>query len=165
MEPTFADVAFSLPEGGISDIVRQVSNPNETLGAQQIKSNFGLMRMQPRQKPFERFIRATLRIMAEVIAEKFARRTLERITGHDLGSKALPGSPEAQIGDAVMALLRDDRLRSYRVDVETEADLTRGRTIVDTRGVPGDPPNVEVGLSIDRARYVDLLIDAIGSFR
>ena len=53
----------------------------------------------------------------------------------------------------------------YRVDVETEADLTRGRTIVDTRGVPGDPPNVEVGLSIDRARYVDLLIDAIGSFR
>ena len=108
---------------GISDIVRQVSNPNETLGAQQIKSNFGLMRMQPRQKPFERFIRATLRIMAEVIAEKFARRTLERITGHDLGSKALPGSPEAQIGDAVMALLRDDRLRSYRVDVETDSML------------------------------------------
>jgi pyrimidine-specific ribonucleoside hydrolase len=53
---------------------------------------------------------------------------------------------------------------SYPVDVETTGGLTRGRTVVDTRGVAGDPPNVEVGLSIDRERFVELLIDAVASF-
>ena len=53
----------------------------------------------------------------------------------------------------------------YDVDVETTSELTRGRTVVDTRGVAGEPPNVEVGLAIDRIRFVELLIDAVASFR
>lgn len=50
---------------------------------------------------------------------------------------------------------------AYRVDVESGGGLTRGRTVVDTRGVPGDPPNADVGISIDRERFVGLLIDAV----
>jgi pyrimidine-specific ribonucleoside hydrolase len=54
--------------------------------------------------------------------------------------------------------------RRYHVDVETGGELTRGRTVVDTRGVPGHEPNAEVAVDIDRDRFVDLLIDAVASF-
>jgi len=52
----------------------------------------------------------------------------------------------------------------YRVDVETESELTRGRTVVDIHGLRGLPPNVTVGTEIDRPRFIDLLSDAIARF-
>jgi pyrimidine-specific ribonucleoside hydrolase len=51
----------------------------------------------------------------------------------------------------------------YRVDVETTSELTRGRTVVDLHGLTGKPPNVDVGVSIDRARFIDVLIEAVGA--
>jgi pyrimidine-specific ribonucleoside hydrolase len=51
-----------------------------------------------------------------------------------------------------------------RVDVETAGELTRGRTVADREGLLGRPPNVEVGLDIDRERFVDLLVEAIASY-
>jgi pyrimidine-specific ribonucleoside hydrolase len=53
------------------------------------------------------------------------------------------------------------RTEAYRVDVETTSELTRGRTVVDRYAQTGRPPNVDVGGEIDRARFVDLLIDAV----
>ena len=55
--------------------------------------------------------------------------------------------------------------RRYHVDVETTGDLTRGRTVVDDRGQPGEPPNVDVALDIDRAAFADLVIEAVASYR
>ena len=51
--------------------------------------------------------------------------------------------------------------RRYRVDVETRGELTRGRTVVDVEGVSGLPPNADVGVSIDRERFIELLFDAV----
>ncbi len=51
----------------------------------------------------------------------------------------------------------------YRVDVETAGELTRGRTVVDDRGVPGPPPNADVAVAIDRQRFVDLLIEGVAT--
>lgn len=74
------------------------------------------------------------------------------------------GSP---IHDAVavahLALPDLVRTAAYRVDVETTSELTRGRTVVDLHGLTGRPPNVEVGVGIDRARFVDVLVDAVTS--
>ena len=74
------------------------------------------------------------------------------------------GSP---IHDAVavahLALPDLVRTVAYRVDVETTSELTRGRTVVDLHGLTGRPPNVEVGVGIDRARFIDVLVDAIES--
>jgi pyrimidine-specific ribonucleoside hydrolase len=74
------------------------------------------------------------------------------------------GSP---IHDAVavahLALPDLVRTAPYRVDVETTSELTRGRTVVDLHGLTGRPPNVEVGVGIDRARFVDVLVDAVAS--
>ena len=52
----------------------------------------------------------------------------------------------------------------HRVDIETVSDLTRGRTVVDLRGVGGRPSNAEVGTSIDRDRFVAMLVEAVGRF-
>ena len=54
--------------------------------------------------------------------------------------------------------------RAYRVDVETMSELTRGRTVVDLHGVSGKPANSEVGVGIDRGRFVDLLLEAVAQF-
>jgi inosine-uridine nucleoside N-ribohydrolase len=74
------------------------------------------------------------------------------------------GSP---IHDAVTVahLAVPDLVRTipYRVDVETISDLTRGRTVVDLHHLTGRPPNVEVGVEIDRAQFVDLLVDAVAT--
>jgi pyrimidine-specific ribonucleoside hydrolase len=54
--------------------------------------------------------------------------------------------------------------RPLRVDVETSGELTRGRTVADSEGLRGLPANVEAGLDIDRARFVDMLVEAIASY-
>ena len=56
------------------------------------------------------------------------------------------------------------RTEPYRVDVETTSELTRGRTVVDIRGLLGRPPNVDVGVSIDRERFLGLVRDALAAF-
>jgi len=55
--------------------------------------------------------------------------------------------------------------RRWRVDVETAGELTRGRTVADIHGVSGRSPNVDVGWTIDRARFVDVLVEAVARFR
>lgn len=73
------------------------------------------------------------------------------------------------IHDAVVVawLVEPSLVVSHRLHVEIEASgqLTRGRTVGDPEGLAGRPPNVDVGVSIDRERLVDLVVDAIGSYR
>jgi len=74
------------------------------------------------------------------------------------------GSP---IHDAVTVahLALPDLVRTlpYRVDVETTGDLTRGRTVVDLHGLTKLPPNADVGVAIDRPRFIDLLVEAVAA--
>jgi pyrimidine-specific ribonucleoside hydrolase len=52
----------------------------------------------------------------------------------------------------------------YRVDVEVASELTRGRTVVDREGISGLPPNADVGIGIDRDRFIQLILDAVAQF-
>jgi pyrimidine-specific ribonucleoside hydrolase len=52
----------------------------------------------------------------------------------------------------------------YRVDVEAVSPLTLGRTVVDREGLSGREPNVDVGLTIDRDRFVTMITDAVARF-
>jgi pyrimidine-specific ribonucleoside hydrolase len=74
------------------------------------------------------------------------------------------GSP---VHDAVpvahLALPDLVRTEPYRVDVETSSELTRGRTVVDQHGLTGRAPNAEVGVAIDRDRFVDAIIEAVAA--
>jgi hypothetical protein len=65
---------------GISDIMRSASDPNETFGAQKIKTQWGTQRLQRMQLEVQRYIRDLVRLKAEIIAEKFQPATLEAMT-------------------------------------------------------------------------------------
>lgn len=65
---------------GIADIMRSASDPNETFGAQKIKTQWGTQRLQRMQREVQRYIRDLIRLKAEIIAEKFQPETLEKMT-------------------------------------------------------------------------------------
>ncbi len=54
--------------------------------------------------------------------------------------------------------------RLLRIDVETGDGLTRGRTVGDEHGVGGRPANAEVCVNVDRAAFLDLIVDAVARF-
>lgn len=67
---------------GIGDIMRGMTSPNETYGAQQLKANFSTRRVTPHQKKVAKFARRFLRLMAGVIAEHFSPQTISMMTGY-----------------------------------------------------------------------------------
>ena len=73
---------------GIADIIRGQSEPEETLGAQQIKSNFATQRISDRQREVQRFVREIIRIMVDVICGHFQLDTIKTISGVRLLSEA-----------------------------------------------------------------------------
>lgn len=96
---------------GISDLMRGQTVASETLGAQQLKAQFGTMRLAPKQGEVQRFARDIMRLQAEIMAEHFSADSLALMTG-----TAVP--PE------VMQVIRDDRLRGFKVEIETDSTLT-----------------------------------------
>jgi uncharacterized protein YfcZ (UPF0381/DUF406 family) len=137
---------------GISDIVRGASMASETATAQNIKSQWGSLRIQKMQRLIERCARDLFVMMSELIPSKFSLKTLEGMTGmqlmptpQDLMSVPPPqptGNQEAdqaammkaqqaeqarqkklQDMQAVLDLL-DKRLSTfYRIDVESDSTV------------------------------------------
>jgi len=68
---------------GLSDIMRGASNPNETLGAQQLKSQYGSVRIRDRQEELVRISRDLTRISGEIMAENFQPQTLLAMSQYD----------------------------------------------------------------------------------
>ena len=130
---------------GIADIMRGSSAASETLGAQQLKAQFGTMRLDDMRREVQRYARDLVRMVAEVMAEHFSVDTMAIMTevqlptneqkqqamaqaqqmqqqGQQLPKKfaegmALPTWEEA------LQVLRDDKQRSYRIDIETDSTV------------------------------------------
>jgi inosine-uridine nucleoside N-ribohydrolase len=70
----------------------------------------------------------------------------------------------APVHDALcVAYLLDESVletRELHVDVETAGELTRGRTVGDFRPIPGRPPNARWATTANRARFLELLLEA-----
>jgi hypothetical protein len=66
---------------GIADILRGQTDPNETLGAQEIKQQWGSLRVQKKQAEVARYARDLFRLKAEIIATKFDWQTITMMTG------------------------------------------------------------------------------------
>jgi pyrimidine-specific ribonucleoside hydrolase len=75
------------------------------------------------------------------------------------------GGVGAPIHDAVAVacVIWPDLVSTIRcyVTVETQSELSRGRTVVDRWHVTGQPANAEVGISLPGDRFADLLIERI----
>lgn len=96
---------------GIADIMRGASSPSETYGAQQIKAQWGSLRVQDMQRDIQRFVRDIIRLKSEIIASKYTAETLGVLNNGE------PVAPE------VMQILRDDVRRSYTIDIETDSTI------------------------------------------
>jgi hypothetical protein len=65
---------------GTADIMRATSDPQETATAQTLKSEWGSMRLQERQREVKRFMRDVVRLLVEVICYRFQLQTIQQIS-------------------------------------------------------------------------------------
>ncbi len=147
---------------GISDILRGATKASETLGAQEIKAQWGTLRLKRNQTAVAGYAVDLLRMMLETAAKKFSEETWAKMTGLPFLTSAKyteltalltamqqqamarppvpppPGAPpdpaqqqlqqlqqQLQVPQwsQVLALLRDDLHRAYRVDIETNSTV------------------------------------------
>lgn len=135
---------------GIADIMRGVTKASETLGAQELKAQWGGLRLRRLQRDVQQYAREILRISLEIAAKKFAPKTFKLMTGlpyplqaeKDAAQKSLqmaiqqaavtgkpPSPPQVQqilsqpSWEEVLSVLKNDTFRQYRVDIETNSTV------------------------------------------
>lgn len=160
---------------GLSDIMRGQSEASETLGAQELKSQYGSVRIRDKRDELVRMARDVTRICAEIMAENFTQKSLLDMSQMDIPTDAdikrqikdakaqfqqtaqqamndpqlmqqAQEKPEAaqqaideaqqQLGqqiasldqtvtiEQVMKFLRDNRMRAFTLDIETDSTVT-----------------------------------------
>lgn len=73
---------------GVADIMRGDTEAQETLGAQQLKAQYGSVRVRDMIKGLERIARDAGRIMVEIFAEEFSIETLLKMAQMELPTEA-----------------------------------------------------------------------------
>ena len=101
---------------GIADIQRGQTDPNETLGAQIIKSNNASGRLKTMQHEVVNFATALLQIKAQIICQHFTDDTIVKISG----AMQLSPQDQALIPQALM-LLKDEPAKNFRIEVTTDS--------------------------------------------
>ena len=125
---------------GIADIIRGNSDPNETATAQQIKGRFAVLRISDAQSDVQRFVKDTVNLVGEIIAEHFNLETIQGISGVRLltmQQKSMSQIPamhpmlpqgwqemlDQPTWEEVHNLLSHDVLRGFRLDIETDSTI------------------------------------------
>jgi hypothetical protein len=130
---------------GIADIMRGVSQASETLGAQELKNQWGTLRLKRFQRRVALYVRQCLRMLAELSVSLLQPSTVRSVTGLPFPSaeqkmqaqalvqamQAVGQEPDPQAVqvleqpsyEELLELLRDDLQRSYRIDIEANSTL------------------------------------------
>ncbi len=95
---------------GMSDIMRGSGEAEETATGKRLKAIYGGHRLRNKQRAVQGFIRDNLRLLAHLIAEHYTAETFMKISG-------------TPVDEQIVQLMRDDRLVSYRVDIETDSTI------------------------------------------
>ena len=101
---------------GIADIQRGQTDPNETLGAQIIKSNNAAGRLKTMQHAVVDFATSLLNIKAQIICNHFTDDTLIKISG----AQQLSPQDQALIPQAI-ELLRNEASKNFRIEVTSDS--------------------------------------------
>ena len=130
---------------GISDILRGASRASETATAQNIKAQWGSLRLKRLQREVQRYARDVMRMMLEIAALKMGEESWARITGLPFltmmqaqqlqqiaEASQVSGQPldprlqqqlQMPTWESILGMLRDDVQRSYKVDIETNSTV------------------------------------------
>ena len=134
---------------GVADILRGSTNANETLGAQQLKAQWGSLRLQQAQRDVQRFARDLYRLLADLMSEQLELPEFVAMTGveidkpqpapamgHNGGppmdAPPQPGQPPMQpmpapqppsIAPDVAKLLKSDLQREFLIEIETDSTI------------------------------------------
>lgn len=137
---------------GVADIMRGSSAASETLGAQELKNQWGTLRLKKTQKEVMRYARDCLRIIAEIAVSKLSLDTVKSMTGLKYPMAAdkqqaqmqlqqmqmqaqqtqQPPAPpppelvemmELPTWEELVGALQNDTQRSYRIDIETNSTV------------------------------------------
>lgn len=101
---------------GISDIVRGETDPNETLGAQQMKGQYATLRLRDMQSEVARFASELLKIKAQIICSKYQPQTILELSAAD----QLTDADKMYVGPAIM-LLKSNNMRAFRIEIEADS--------------------------------------------
>lgn len=99
---------------GISDLDRGITDPRETLGAQDMKSDKSGLRLGKRRQKVNRWLQKTLRLNAEAMLELAPDQQIIDVAGLDMTN---------EIDVEALQLLRDDRLRTFKISIDTDSML------------------------------------------
>lgn len=115
---------------GISDIVRGQSVASETATAQELKGNFAISRLQPLQQEMSFFCRDLIRIIAELLAEKFDILELAQAAGlkifdmDELVEKFTKELEEAGVDQKEFTPALNAKLKPYKQDIKAGVATT-----------------------------------------
>jgi hypothetical protein len=101
---------------GVPDLLRGSSDPIETAAAQQQKGNFLSLRFSWPQKQIQAIARDLIEMMCDLALKKFPDDYLMQVCG----VQQLPPD-EQQFVPQALQLLRDDKTRVIRIDIETDS--------------------------------------------
>jgi len=101
---------------GMSDFMRGDTNPNETATAQNLKQQYGGLRLKAYQDEVARFATDMLRLKAQIICKHFDDNTIVQ-----MGGGMQLSQPDQQLIPMALQLLRDNPLRTFRIEVSADS--------------------------------------------
>jgi hypothetical protein len=102
---------------GISDILRGSSKAAETLGAQQLKANFGSLRLKSSQGDVARFATDIFKLKAQVICKFYPPELIVEMSG----VMNTPDGQDPQRLQAALQMLSDSTIRDFHIAVEADS--------------------------------------------
>jgi len=131
---------------GVADILRGSTQASETATAQQLKAQWGSLRLQEAQRDVQRFARDLYRLLADLMADQLSLPEFVAMTGVEIdkpqppqmghnggppmGAPQQPGQPPMQpampppsIAPEVAKLLKSDLQREFLIEIETDSTI------------------------------------------
>src|SRR6266446_2527292 len=102
---------------GISDILRGATNAQETLGAQQLKANFGSLRLKDSQTDVARFASDLFRLKAHVICKFYPGQLIVQMSG----IQQTADGKDPQLLQQALQLLSNSTIRDFSIQVESDS--------------------------------------------
>jgi hypothetical protein len=102
---------------GISDILRGSSKAQETLGAQQLKANFGSLRLKSSQGDVAKFATDIFKLKAQVICKFYPPELIVQMSGVMNTSDG----KDPQLLQAALEMLANSTIRDFHIAVEADS--------------------------------------------